>query len=69
MAALAKTINRRRNLRMRELLIAGAIVAAISSIVSGVSIASPIDAPDGMIALHDEVDGIYVRNGMLLDYH
>ncbi|WNC14307.1 hypothetical protein [Brevibacillus brevis] len=54
---------------MRELLIAGAIVAAISSIVSGVSIASPIDAPDGMIALHDEVDGIYVRNGMLLDYH
>lgn len=54
---------------MKELVIAGAIAAAISSIVLGASLASPMDAPDGMIALHDVVDGVFVRDGMLLDYH
>ncbi|MED4585805.1 hypothetical protein [Brevibacillus choshinensis] len=54
---------------MKELVIAGAIAAAICSIVLGASLASPMDTPDGMIALHDEVDGVFIRNGMLLDYH
>ncbi|QRG67180.1 hypothetical protein [Brevibacillus choshinensis] len=54
---------------MKELVIAGALAAAISSIVLGASLASPMDTPDGMLALHDEVDGVFVSHGMLLDYH
>lgn len=54
---------------MKELVIAGAITAVISSIVLGASVASPMDTPDGMIAMHDEVDGVFVSHGMLLDYH
>jgi len=44
---------------VKELVIAGAITAAISSIVLGSSMSSPMDAPDGMIALHNEVDGVW----------